>query len=259
LFSVNPWSDDEVRGFVSRQAHSSFSYPEVGATASVPPRHYNIDRSRVRLGQGEAVWKRAAEAVRTWRMFDIPWLRLCWPDSPIRVGADVAVMVRHFGFWSLNACRVVYVVDDEAPDRRRYGFAYGTLGDHAEQGEERFTVEWNREDDAVWYDILAFSRPRKLLAMIAYPLSRLLQRRFAVASKAAMLSAVWPGGTVSEQVSVSLNFGAPNGTIAELERKAADCERKAEKVEEPLAAQLRREAKLCREWAAALRSGRWTS
>jgi hypothetical protein len=47
--------------------------------------------------------------------------------SPIRAGTDVAVMVRHFGFWSLNACRIVYVVEDEATTRQRYGFAYGTL------------------------------------------------------------------------------------------------------------------------------------
>jgi len=186
---MKPWSDDEVRDFVSRQAQSGFSYPEVGATATGPPRRYNVDHARVRLGQGEAVWSRAVDAIRAWQMFNIPWLRLCWPTSPIRAGTDVAVMVHHFGFWSMNACRIVYVVEDEAPNLRRYGFAYGTLSEHAEQGEERFTVEWNREDDAVRYDILAFSRPKKLLAMLGYPLSRSLQRRFAVASKAAMLAA----------------------------------------------------------------------
>jgi uncharacterized protein (UPF0548 family) len=40
------------------------------------------------------------------------------------------------------------------------------------------------------YDILAFSRPRQMLARIGYPLSRLLQKRFAEGSKAAMLEAV---------------------------------------------------------------------
>jgi uncharacterized protein (UPF0548 family) len=133
-------------------------------------------------------------------MFNIPWLRLYWPDSPVLPGTDVAVLVRHFGFWSLNACRIVYVVDDEASNRRRYGFAYGTLSDHAEQGEERFTVEWNATDDTVWYDILAFSRPKKLLAMMAYPLSRSLQRRFAVGSKAATLAAVCPLSGVRERI-----------------------------------------------------------
>jgi uncharacterized protein (UPF0548 family) len=64
------------------------------------------------------------------------------------------------------------------------------LAEHAESGEERFTVEWNREDDSVWYDILAFYRPRQMLARLGYPLSRLLQKRFAEGSKAAMLEAV---------------------------------------------------------------------
>jgi uncharacterized protein (UPF0548 family) len=129
------------------------------------------------------------DAVRRWQMFNVPWVKLYWPTSPIRVGTDVAVMVHHFRFYSLNACRIVYVVEDDAPERR-YGFAYGTLAEHAERGEERFTVEWHRVDDTVWYDIFAFSRPNKTLAKFGYPLSRLLQKRFAAASKRAMLNAV---------------------------------------------------------------------
>jgi len=72
----------------------------------------------------------------------------------------------------------------------RFGFAYGTLAEHAESGEERFTVEWNRDDDSVWYDILAFSRPRQMLARVGYPVSRSLQRKFAKDSKLAMLQSV---------------------------------------------------------------------
>jgi hypothetical protein len=150
-------------------------------------------------------------------------------------------------------------VEDEVANRRRYGFAYGTLGEHAERGEERFAVEWNREDDTVWYDILAFSRPKSLLAIMGYPLSRSLQRRFAVASKAAMLAAACPLLREGRQSPMSRHFAPPDSTIAELEKRAFDCEQKAAKAEESLAAALRQEAKLCREWLAALRSGRWTS
>jgi uncharacterized protein (UPF0548 family) len=122
-------------------------------------------------------------------MFNIPWLRLCYPTAPIRVGTDVAVLVHHVGFFSLNACRIVYLVENDA-GIESFGFAYGTLEEHAESGEERFTVEWKRDEDRVLYDILAFSRPRQMLARIGYPLSRLLQKRFAEGSKAAMLEAV---------------------------------------------------------------------
>ncbi len=41
--------------------------------------------------------------------------------------------VRHYGFWSLNACRIVYVVDDRGA-HPRFGFAYGTLTEHGESG-----------------------------------------------------------------------------------------------------------------------------
>jgi uncharacterized protein (UPF0548 family) len=123
-------------------------------------------------------------------MFNIPWLTLYWASAPIRYGTDVAVLVHHFGFWSLNACRVVYVIQDNTAESSRFGFAYGTLIEHAERGEERFTVEWNRMDDSVWYEILAFSRPKSILAKIAHPLSRLIQHRFATASAEAMLQAV---------------------------------------------------------------------
>ena len=45
--------------------------------------------------------------------------------------------------------------------------------------------------------------------------------------------------------------------IAELEKKAADCEERAGKEAEPEATKLREEALLCREWIVALCSGKW--
>jgi len=189
VFSLTAPSDSDIRRFISKVKDTGFSYPEVGASATTAPAGYNVDHNRVRLGRGDGTWQRAVEAIRAWRMLSMPWVSLHWPCAPIQVGTDVAVSIHHFGFYSLNACRIVYVVDKEGPIER-FGFAYGTLGEHAESGEERFTVEWNREDDSVWYDILAFSRPRQTLARLGYPLSRLLQKRFAEGSKAALVEAV---------------------------------------------------------------------
>jgi uncharacterized protein (UPF0548 family) len=189
LFRLTAPSEVEIRRFISKQRDSGFSYPQVGASASTLPAGYNVDHNRVQLGRGEGTWQRATEAIRGWRMFSMPWVNLHWASAPIQVGTDVAVSVRHFGFYSLNACRIVYVIDEESPVKR-FGFAYGTLGEHAESGEERFTVEWSRDDDRVWYDILAFSRPRQMFARLGYPLSRLLQKRFAEGSKAAMIQSV---------------------------------------------------------------------
>ena len=122
-------------------------------------------------------------------MFNLNWITLHWPSTPIRAGENVAVLARYSGVFWLNACRIVYVVEQAEPVRR-FGFAYGTLEDHAESGEERFTVEWNRETDEVWYDLLAFSRPNQVLVRLGYPLARRLQKRFAADSKEAMVRAV---------------------------------------------------------------------
>ena len=188
MFRLTAPTEDQVRRFIAGQGGSRFSYPEVGASAGDIPSAYNQDHNRIQLGRGEVTWHRAVAAIREWQMFNIPWVRLYWPNAPIQVGTGVAVLVDHFGFHSLNACRIVYTVDEDGPIRR-FGFAYGTLWEHAESGEERFTVEWRRNQDEVWYDILAFSRPRKMAARLAYPLSRRLQRKFAEASKLAMLRA----------------------------------------------------------------------
>lgn len=64
------------------------------------------------------------------------------------------------------------------------------LPDHVESGEERFTVEWTRDDDSVSYEIVAFSRPNHFLTRFAYPMTRRLQKRFARDSVAAMKLAV---------------------------------------------------------------------
>ena len=56
---------------------------------------------------------------------------------------------------------------------------------------------------------------------------------------------------------VAMKLIPAGATIAEFEKKATDCEEKAEKEPEPEAARLREEALLYREWIAALRSGKW--
>jgi uncharacterized protein (UPF0548 family) len=189
MFLLHEPTESAIRRFLESQEGHSFSYPEVGASRERPPRGYTVDHNRIRLGRGAEVFTRAIEAVKRWEMFNLSWIRLCWPDAPIECNTLVAVVARHFGFYTMNACRVIYVVDEDGPIRR-YGFGYGTLPDHVETGEERFTVEWDRAGDWVSYDILAFSRANHFLSRTGYPVTRLLQKRFAEDSKRAMARAV---------------------------------------------------------------------
>ncbi|HJU92459.1 MAG TPA: DUF1990 domain-containing protein [Pyrinomonadaceae bacterium] len=174
MFTITEPSAEGVAQFISSQRNSEFTYAEVGATNTTPPAGYKVDHNRVQLGHGEATYKRAMEALKNWRQFELGWVTIVPRGVKVEVGATVAVKARAFGTWSLSAARVVYVIDES----RRFGFAYGTLPDHVECGEERFLVEW-LADDSVWYDIFAFSRPRHPLVRLSSPLARLLQKRFA--------------------------------------------------------------------------------
>jgi uncharacterized protein (UPF0548 family) len=166
-----------------------FPYTEVGATrASGTPRGYTVDHNRVLLGCGPEVFARAKQAIRAWKMFEMDWLELCWTNAAIEVGSTVGVLVRHYGFWSLNPCRIAYVFE-EGVRVEKFGFAYGTLPGHGEIGEERFSVEFDRQDSSVWYDLYAFSRPG-VMARMGHPLARALQKKFARYSMAAMQRAV---------------------------------------------------------------------
>jgi uncharacterized protein (UPF0548 family) len=128
-----------ILDFIAAQRNEKFSYPEIGATRELAPKNYTIDHNRQRLGHGQAAFVRARDAVRNWKMFAVPGLKLCWTDTPIETGATVALLASHYGLWSLNACRIVYVIE-ETGEIQRYGFAYGTLPEHGVIGEERFLV-----------------------------------------------------------------------------------------------------------------------
>ena len=189
MLSLRRPSVERLQAFVASQAKVSLTYSAVGATAAVPPPGYVVDRTRIKLGEGASNFAAAKAALERWEQFRLGWVEAWPPNTPIKEGQVVAVIARIFGLWWLNACRIVYVVDEQGPIKR-YGFAYGTLAEHAESGEERFTVEWHEDDDSVWYDILAFSRPHQLLARLAYPVVRRLQKRFTRDSAAAMLKSV---------------------------------------------------------------------
>ena len=177
----------QLKQFIDSRGADSFSYEAVGATReSSPPNGFIVDHNRQLLGSGRTVFEKAKQAIRQWTMFEVPGLDLIGKDTPIEPGRNVALFAHHMGFHSLSSCRVVYVIDE--PDR--FGFAYGTLTEHVEIGEERFTAEYHPDTDEVWYDIYAFSRPGHFMVKLGFPYARYLQKRFAVASKAAMLRGV---------------------------------------------------------------------
>jgi len=185
MIRFTPPSPELFGRFLIRQSELSYSYPSPGATGNGhPPPGFVVDHRQRQLGRGAAAFDAARAAMRDWEMSRHGWATIR-PEPPIAAGTAVSMQVRFVGLWWINACRIVYVIDEP----RRFGFAYGTLPGHVERGEERFLIEW-REDDSVWYDLYAFSRPRAWIVWLTYPLVRRLQSRFALSSLDAMERAV---------------------------------------------------------------------
>ena len=114
MFCFSKPSRDSIQAFLAAQRSQQFSYLEIGASREQAPNGYTADHNRIQLGRGASAFERAKIALRNWKMFDIPWIDLCWPSTPIQAGATVGVLVSHLGFWSLNACRIVYVIEDNS-------------------------------------------------------------------------------------------------------------------------------------------------
>ena len=188
MFFLRQPSEEDVRQFITSQQDLPFSYSQVGATQARPPAGYTIDHNRTRLGEGEETYRRAVSALQSWKQFDLGWVTVVPAGKTLEAGTTVAVQAKVFGFWTLNAARIVYLIDERQSQTARFGFAYGTLPDHVECGEERFTVEWDK-DDSVWYDIYAFSRPQHPLVKLGFPIARSLQKRFVRESLATMTRA----------------------------------------------------------------------
>ncbi len=189
MLSLRKPSAESIRRFLTEQAVLDFSYSSVGATATIPPAGFDVDHTRIKLGEGEPVFHSARAALQRWEQFRLGWVEAWSPNTAIEAGEIVAVMGHVIGLWWLNSCRIIYVVDDPGPITK-FGFAYGTLPGHVESGEERFLIEWDRGENSVWYDILAFSRPNHFLTRLGYLFVRRKQARFRRESAASMLKAV---------------------------------------------------------------------
>ncbi len=157
---------------LARQRDESLTYEEVGATREeeLPAGYHHLRRSD-ELGQGHGVFELGTEALRRWQAHAGARVRIFPAHAPLEPGTDVLVSFRLGAVHVIAACRIVYVVDERA----RFGFAYGTLPPHPEQGEEAFVVE--KAGDAVRFRITAFSRHRQRLLTLVDPIARRVQSR----------------------------------------------------------------------------------
>ena len=140
LYLFRP-SRDFVMQVLDQQTRCALSYDQVGASEHGPVEGWDWHRESRTVGKGEGVWFRSKEALGSWSQFDMSWVFPHDRSVPIEVGANFAFTSRHMGLWSVHVCRIVHTIDDVQSGVRRYGFAYGTLEQHAVRGEELFLLE----------------------------------------------------------------------------------------------------------------------
>jgi uncharacterized protein (UPF0548 family) len=193
MFLARRPSRETIDRFLLDSQDLPLSYGPIGIVGGETARH-NLDELTVAIGRGQTDFERARAALIAWQQFDIGWVETFPRHAPVAVGTVVAVLIRHLGFWSLNGCRVLYNVGLDDVDVARFGFAYGTLTNHAEAGEELFEVFIHPQTDEVMYRIRAISWPQATLARIGQPIVRTLQARFRRDSAAAMKRATRSNG-----------------------------------------------------------------
>ncbi len=176
------------RIFASQQG-LAVTYEAVGVTKNLTeanaPKGFVVDHTRALLGTGPEVFQTAKAALSRWQHYEFDWLEIYPQNVPLETERVVGTVAKAMGLWWVNVCKIVYTLDEPT----RFGFAYGTMPEHVECGEERFLLELH-DNGEVWYDIHAFSRPYHWMTKLGYPLVRRLQKRFGRDSVAAMKLAI---------------------------------------------------------------------
>ena len=149
---------------------SSFTYPEVGATAAQLPQGYDYLHAQRIVGQGKVLFDECGENILSWGIQKGAGFRL-EKSGRVTTGAQNRLGLHWGPFQTWAVCQVVYVIDEP----KRKGFAYGTLPGHPERGEESFIVSIN-DEGSVSFDIVAFSKPARWFAKLGSPLLRFLQQ-----------------------------------------------------------------------------------
>jgi uncharacterized protein (UPF0548 family) len=183
MWHLFPPTDELLTQLAEQQAEAELSYStegvtrhwEVGLRQQV--KGYDVDQNVCVLGEGEACYLAAVAGLRQWKMFP-RWAQVRGSQGQQK-GSIIQLCFHLLGLHWHSFGRVVYDFEEEhvAGAQHRVGFAYGTLVQHVESGEERFSVAWLK-DGRVVYELQAFSQPRYWMARCAKPLARHWQKKF---------------------------------------------------------------------------------
>eukprot|EP00884_Botryococcus_braunii_P003482 jgi/Botrbrau1/13134/Bobra.0187s0089.1 len=207
-------SDDDMAGTLGTRDEATYA----GLSQRGPPlpgeakvSGFVEDYDAYKVGKGRKTFKAASEALRKWEHLQLGWVISNHP--PVGIGSGLCIAARLLFLWLRNPLSVVYqgktnrglvprfvgshcrsLPAARCPGHRLWLGATCLKG-HVLAGEERWAVQWQKNDDSVWYEIYAFSKPDSLLAWIAYPVCRYYQMKFRRDSAKKMLEALQSGSS----------------------------------------------------------------
>ena len=93
MFLLQTYGVASRTGLASQRAQAFFC-PDVGATRHQLPAGYTVLRGRVNPDEGSATFDRAVQALRQWKMFDVPGIQFYWPGTPIQPRSRLTLWIR---------------------------------------------------------------------------------------------------------------------------------------------------------------------
>lgn len=165
LISLTKPKDSKVYELLARPM--DFRHP-TGSLKSGCPSGFVVTQDSAELGDSRnfSIAKEGIRAMAHFPSWTTPYVTTLAPESPM------ALVSRQLGFYCLNLCKVIEVIDNS----NRFGFVYGATSQHAECGEEIFVV--SKLGNKTIYHIKSHSRPGHPLAWLGYPIVRNLQKKF---------------------------------------------------------------------------------
>lgn len=156
----------------------TYSHVGMSRPGAEVPRGFRVRDQRIRLGEGDELWRRAVGVVSGWRIKTAIGFEVSPDDERVVAGRDYDTTYRSRLVRQFEPVRVVWVADE--PGLR--GFGYGMRPGHPLTGEECFLVERD-PDGVVWLLVRSVTRVSggrwRWLAPGVRAGIRLFQRRYA--------------------------------------------------------------------------------
>lgn len=169
FFNFKKPGSGDLEPFVRSQSTQTVTYDG----PLEPTSGFSFTQKRWLLGDGPEVFARAVSGLEAWAVYPA-WMTLHPNRAPLREGSVVALVAGISPVWTLSAVRIVAVKRTS----QQFSFTLGTLPQHAVSGCERFSVFLD-EQEKVWYELTALSKPQHPLVKLGTLVLRLVQARFA--------------------------------------------------------------------------------